>query len=88
MDIMKKELHEAKNCYVELEQRLEYQEKVMKEFYEVKLKETEDQLINHHNERCDELQHTILTALSLSNVSTTLIIQQSQPKKPANGGAM
>ena len=86
--LLKKELQETKQQYVDLEQRLENQERLMKELCGVKLSKMEGDLKDHVDARYQDLQKFIMGALEISGTLVTQVTQQSQPTGPANGSVI
>ena len=84
--MLKKELHETKKRYVDLEKRLESQECLIKEIYEEKLSDMEGNLKDHVDAWYNDLQTFITKALQ--DMTTAPITQQSQPAGPGNGSVM
>ena len=73
---------------MDLKQRLDSQEQLLKEIYDVKLTELEENLKDHVDARYVDLQKFITKTLNISSTVLTPITQQSQPKGPANGRVM
>ena len=69
-----------------MEQRLESQERLITEIYEVKLSDMEGNLKDHVDARYNDLQTFITKALR--DMTTAPIAQQSQPAGLANGSVM
>ena len=86
MTMLKKDLHETKKRYVDLEKRLESQERLIKEIYEVKLSDVEGNLKDNVDVRYNDLQ-TFITK-TLRDMTMAPITQQSQPAGPANDSVM
>ena len=86
--LLKKELQETKQQYVDLEEQLENQERLMKELYEVKLSKMKGNLKDHVDARYQDLQKFIMGALKLSGTLVTQVTQQSQPTGLANGSVI
>ena len=88
MNMIKWELEVSKNWYIELDQKLEHQENLMKELIEVNLQEITNTFKTHNDNRFDEIHSTLIKAINVNSVLEAPVTQQSQPTGPANGGVI